>query len=221
MTLAELIAAFRSDIRDTVTPYLWSDVEATEYANDAVNEACRRAKLITDSTTAACCTLTITPPATSAALHDSVIYVKEIVDANGVPLTKIPRRTMDRADPGWRTRKASTATYWIPDLASRTFRPYPAPSAVASFTATVIRTPLTPMSTPATDSPEIPSRYHRGLIHRMRFRAYNRKDSETYDADAAEKAEQAFAVEFGPPVSAVEEQWIFERMDYDDEGGLP
>lgn len=37
MTLAELIASFRTDADDTVAnPYLWSDVELTRWANEAV-----------------------------------------------------------------------------------------------------------------------------------------------------------------------------------------
>jgi hypothetical protein len=221
MNLGELINTFRSDIRDTEVPYLWPDADVIEYANDAVNEACRRAKLITDSETAACCTLTITPPAVSCLFHSSVIYVKDIIDVNGVPLVKVPRQALDYSTPGWRAHTATKPEFWVPDLTSRTFRPYPAPSQAATFTATVIRTPLTGMSNPATDSPEIPARYHRPLVHWMRFRAYNRRDSETYDADAAKKAYEDFAAEFGAPVPAIEEQWAWERYGYANEGGLP
>lgn len=47
MTIAELIAAVRTDILDdTVTPYLWSDAQLTRYANEALKEACKRAPLL-------------------------------------------------------------------------------------------------------------------------------------------------------------------------------
>lgn len=221
MTLGELIAAFRSEVGDAVSPYLWSDEEVTEYANDAVFEACRRAKLITDSSTAACCSVTVTPPATDAALHDSIIYVTEVLLPSGYPLRKASRRYLDRTIPGWRAQTAQTPELWVPDFSSRRLRPYPTPLAETVFSLTVVRGPLTEMSDTVNHSPEIPTRYHRALLHWMKVRAYSRSDSETKNDKLAEAAEKRFALEFGAPVPAIEENWINERQGYDDEGGLP
>lgn len=221
MTLGELITAFRRDVNDKNTPYLWSDEEATEYANDAVFQACRRGKLITDSTSATCCSVTITAPAYDAPLHDSIIYLTDVLLPDGTPLRKLSRRYMDRAVPGWRAQVAERPEAWIPDFSSRRMRPYPAPSSEVTLDLTVVRGPLVQMEDLVNDSPELPSRYHASLVHWMRHRAYTRPDSDTKNEKLAEAAEARFAAEFGPAVPAIEEAWINERQGYVDEGGLP
>ena len=75
MNLRQLIDAFRSRTMDKPSNRLWSDDEITEYANEAVDEACRRANLIVDSSsTAASCDLSVGD--TYIELHESVIKVR-------------------------------------------------------------------------------------------------------------------------------------------------
>jgi hypothetical protein len=221
MTLGELITAFRRDTNDKTTPYLWSDSEVTEYANDAMFQACRRGRLITDSSSPECCSVTITAPAVDAPLHDSIIYVAEVLLPDGFPLRKLSRRYMDWAVPGWRLQTADTPEAWVPDFSSRRLRPYPAPVNAITLGLTVVRNQLVLMTDPVNDSPEIPARYHSALVHWMRHRAYTRPDSDTKSEKLAEAAEERFAAEFGSAVPAVEELWINERQGYVDEGGLP
>ena len=68
MTLTEIIQSAREDfLDDAVTPYLWSDIVLARYANEAEKEACRRASLLSDKTTAQdgdsvpLCSLTLVP----------------------------------------------------------------------------------------------------------------------------------------------------------------
>jgi hypothetical protein len=49
MNLKELRLAAREDLDDTAKPYLWSDAFLNNGANEAENEAARRARLIVDS----------------------------------------------------------------------------------------------------------------------------------------------------------------------------
>ena len=49
MNLRQLIDSFRAKTMDSPTKKLWSDDEIIEYANEAVDEACRRAYLLVDS----------------------------------------------------------------------------------------------------------------------------------------------------------------------------
>ncbi len=49
MTVAELIALFRSDVRDELVPQLWSDADIVRYINSALNELARRADYFYDS----------------------------------------------------------------------------------------------------------------------------------------------------------------------------
>src|SRR5574337_1519197 len=52
MTLDEMRAAVRHDLQDNTKPYRWGDDFLTRAINEAETEACRRARLITDSTSA-------------------------------------------------------------------------------------------------------------------------------------------------------------------------
>ena len=73
MTLAELIAALRTDADDLVAnPYLWSDAELTRWANEAEQEAALRAKLLFDASTTAVCQIAVLAGTTSYALHAKV-----------------------------------------------------------------------------------------------------------------------------------------------------
>ena len=60
MNGADLIAAFRSEVRDEATPYLWSPEEAISYATAAQEMFCRLTGGISDATSAV---TTLTVPA--------------------------------------------------------------------------------------------------------------------------------------------------------------
>jgi len=86
MTLAELIAAFRTDADDLVAnPYLWSDAELTRWANEAEQEAALRAKLLFDASTMAVCQIAVLAGTTSYALHAKVHDVEHArtIDSGG------------------------------------------------------------------------------------------------------------------------------------------
>ena len=73
MTLAELIAAFRLESDDRVTPYLWSDAEIAGYLAEAENEACIRARLLFDETTIGVASLAVVRAVTEAADPAAVV----------------------------------------------------------------------------------------------------------------------------------------------------
>lgn len=54
MNLSDLITAYRDEARDTAKPPFVSDATARRYANQAESEACRRARLLIDSTSEFC-----------------------------------------------------------------------------------------------------------------------------------------------------------------------
>ena len=49
MNLAALIAQFRADADDSVSPYLWPDASVKRWLNEAVAEAALRARLLHES----------------------------------------------------------------------------------------------------------------------------------------------------------------------------
>ena len=101
MTLAELIASARSVTCDAVATYLWSDAEWTEYANDAEREACRRARLIVDSSSSVC-RITLDASHTTFALDPSILFIKRAkLSGEMQTLRRASFKDLDRGVPGW------------------------------------------------------------------------------------------------------------------------
>lgn len=71
-----------------------------------------------------------------------------------------------------------------------------APTAVETLSLTVFRLPSTTIAND-TDSPEIAAKHHLRLLDWVRFRAYSKKDAETFDPNAAAQAEAQFERSFG------------------------
>lgn len=218
MNLGGLLALYRSTTGDSAEPYRCSDDEVINFANDAVNEACRRARLITDSSTPACCELSFLLNVASMALHSSVIYVRDVLLSDGSRLAKVRRADMDAQLPGWRPQ-TGTPEIWVPDFSTGFLRLYPTPDTATTVSMTVVRIPLADMSIDS-DEPEIHPRYHRALLHWMLYRTYTKPDPDIYSKDSAAIALAEFEREFGPAESAVEETWIHERHGYDADEGL-
>ena len=87
MNLEQLKATARSRADDLQPDYLWSDDEWTEYANDAQQQACRRARLIIDSTTTAITQLSMASGDLTASLDERIIFIKRAkISAVSIPL---------------------------------------------------------------------------------------------------------------------------------------
>lgn len=174
MTLRDLIDLFRLEVDDTVEPHLWSDDEVTDFYNDAQQEACRRARLIVDSTTSAICQVTATAAAAGLVTLDArVIFVRRIRAAGQLPLQRMTLQDMEASNPYWEDMQADTPRNFIPDHTTGALMLSPPPAVDTTYTLTVIREPLADMDSDD-DTPEIPARWHRSLRHWAIFRAYSK-----------------------------------------------
>lgn len=214
MTLSELIKMARQRLDDTVAVrYLWTSKELKEFANDAQNEACRRSRLIVDSTTAEICRISLVSGMQTYALDDRVIFIKRVIlDGHPTPLGRAHSDDLDASVPGWEDQTGLPCAY-VPNMDTNTFRPYPAPDGDYTARLTVVRAPLVAMDD-GEDVPEIRGRYHVGLVNWMLYRAYMKQDSQTYDPKSAAVAEAAFEAEFGKRSSAQDEAWIAREHGY-------
>lgn len=68
MKVADFITEFRGIVQDNEVPPFWASENIVRYLNEAVQEACERAKLIEDRTTPAVCSITLQAESTYA-LH--------------------------------------------------------------------------------------------------------------------------------------------------------
>lgn len=209
MTLAELMARFRREEKDTVVPYHWAPEDLTAWLNEAQEEACRRALLLVDSMSTAS-TASFAAGATGVKLNDSVIYVRRATLASSsIPLTPRVARSMDEEVPGWEGSMASVPRVFVPDWQTGYLRFWPPAAAAGSVHMTVVRTPLEPMVAD-TDEPEIRSQYHAYLLDWVRFRAYDVMDADRFDPQKSAKNYTAFVSRFGE-TSAVGEHWALEQ----------
>jgi hypothetical protein len=215
MTLQDLITLFRNEADDATEPYLWSDDEVTEFANDAENEACRRARLIVDSGSAVTQLLVDPIQGGLVRLDPAVIFVRRAKIDGGRPLHRMALRDMDAHNPYWQNAQPGRPLAFIPDLDTGALQLHPAPAEEGLLRLTVIRTPLVEMKG-MEDSPEIAPRFQRSLRHWMLYRAYSKQDSQANDPKKAADSLALFEQEFGKKSSAIDETWIArEQLDHD------
>jgi len=214
MKLRELIAIFRAEVDDVAEPYLWTEEDLIDYANDAENEACRRARLLIDSTTTAICQIALLANTASYALDERVIFVRRAkLASSSLPLNRASVRDLDDSAPGWDTHTGPVRSY-LTDVDTGKLRLYRIPTVVNTLNLIVVRLPLTPMND-IDDAPEIHGRYQRNLRHWMKYRAYSKQDAETLDAKKAAEGMALFEQEFGKASTAIDEEWISREQGYD------
>lgn len=207
MDVEQFIARFRSVLDDQGNSLgggegdtLWSDDEIAGYLTEAVNEAAERALLIEDHTTPAACTITLQPGVGEYKLHPAVLRIKRL-SWNGRPLSETSTEELDDEHLAWETLPGRPCRFV--HTGSDTLRLFRIPRAediaVASTLAlTVYRTPLEPYSADnGSEVPELKTLYHDRLMQWMYRCAYLKKDSETFDPNAAAKHEAAFTASFG------------------------
>ena len=196
MTLEEIIFAFRKRVFDGVAPFLWSDEEVALFADDAVNEACIRARLIEDKTTPAVCSIPLVIATSSYLLHPSIFAIKRITCRSTV-LNETSVEELDLRDAYWETRISSPPREYIYGQGT-TLRVFPMPAAIDPLALTVYRIPLLPLTADDTNAaPEIPAHQHMRLLDWICYRAYSKEDTETFNADKAARYEAKFIESFG------------------------
>lgn len=208
MNLRDLITLFRNDADDATEPFLWSDEEALDFANDAENEACRRGRLLVDSSTADLCLVETTVLAGPlVTLDPRVMFVRRARLEGQRPLARMNMQDMEDQDPMWQDAAPGRSRVFITDYETGKLLLWPTPDADATLLMTVVRTPLAEMNDPE-DSPEMAPRFHRSLRHWMLFRAYSKQDAEANDPKKASDSLALFEQEFGKKSSAIDEAWI-------------
>lgn len=223
MKLEELLSLTRDTADDAVkNKYLWSDDFIKRALNDAEMEACRRARLIVDTTTDEICRIDLALNQSLYDIDERIIFIRRIkLNSRSKPLGFMRWRDMDAGAPGWEAHTGSLSL-WIPDYTTGKLKTYRVPIAAQIpdyLTLTVVRGPLEPMVEPG-DSPEIKPRYHYNLHHWALFRMYSQQDTEQADPKRAADNLALFEAEFGPPSPAVQEQWIDANYHYGEEMGV-
>ena len=230
MTGQELVTHLRESILDdAVIPYLWSDIELTRFLNYAEVQACRRAHLLIDGTTAndsgtagtagtlgqkPLCTLTTVAEQATYNLSPKILMIKRCqLKSMTYPLTgPVSYDELDEQMSGWLGTSGTVGTAGsggVPDFfmnePPNTITFVKAPSIADTANLVVSRIPL--MSFTLQTSPEIEEKYHEGLCNWVAHLAFMKPDSETLNLNLAKHYEQQFTDAFGPLPTALAERW--------------
>lgn len=206
MTLNDLIEEYREEAHDNGSPPFVSDAWLTRRANQAEQEACRRAGLLIESVHAMC-TVSVTAGDPVISLDSKII---NIMNARmSLDSCQIDPVTVSELPFDWEPCYG-TPSHYVTDYQSGAIRLYPSPVVNDDLLLTVTRLPLRDMAE-GDDEPEIRSEYHNALVQWMLHRAYAKQDVDIFDPNKSARALAEFEREFGKRVSARNERWRSSR----------
>lgn len=205
MKVGELIERFRVTANDQQEPPFWSNELIVSYLNEAIQEACERAKLIEDRRTAEVCSVAVVAGQNTYDLHASVFEIKRL-SLDGRVLDETSVEELDCVAPGWEG-KTGTSRQFIFEQARgnspASIRLVPASANSGSIALTVYRCALKPLRADVElGKPELPERFHERLLDWVLHRAYLKQDADTFDPNKATQSLALFVQAFGERVDA-------------------
>lgn len=198
MLVTALIAEFRRVMSDEAAPYFWQDDEIVRYIAEAVDEACERALLIEDRSTAEVCQIAIEAGTDEYQMHSSVIAVKRAKVGDNL-LSETSVEAMDDSGDEWETREGEPMRFI---QSESSIRLTPIPTEAATLAMTVFRRPVDPIDEDTDLNDVMPERYHLRLMPWVYRCAYRKTDSETFNEKFAESREIEFTRMFGVRLDA-------------------
>lgn len=181
---------FRSEVRDEVTPYLWSDVEIYSYIDDAQKMFCRLQGGIADATSVVT-QLAVPAGTVNVALSPRILKVREAHHADsghGVEILNFEDlQTRGSGDDyGFRSvgyaldMSTGPVTAMVVGMNANKARLIRIPEQNTVLRLVVYRMPLDIIED-ADQLLEIDEHHHRHLLHWMKHLAHQKQDAETYD----------------------------------------
>lgn len=208
MNAKELLRALREMLDDETEPYLWEDDSLMRKLNNAVREACLRARLLKDDE-ASCpelCRIPVTAGQPVVKYHRDILVVRHGRLASqptfDEKLWALTADSMDKYWPAWQdsTNGACMPGFMVMDLAQKTLRLVSTPSANDTLFLRVWRMPRqrehlslsNPDKRPVIELPDPEE-----LCHWAAYEAYMKHDADTEDKSAAADHLAMFESRFG------------------------
>lgn len=191
MNADELLSAFRHEVTDTETPYLWTDEEVYGYIDAAQKMFCRLTDGIADAATPSVCTLSITAGAPWVDISPLILKVRSAYRTDtGREVGVI--NVEDMARRGWRfDGNRGRMQALIAGMTDHKLRVYPDPIEDVTVHLTVFRLPLHSVSDVQIDL-EIGDQHHWYLLDWMKHLAHKKQDAETYNKGRSDLFERSF-----------------------------
>lgn len=196
-TVDELLATFRREIEDTVSPYLWSDAEFLQYLDEAQDDFAAHTRVLTRQIT-----LPYTASDTFLVVPDYVVDIRRINAPSGQKVSLYNEETWYEArtttDYGrrifntqWETDSSEEPEAVITDIVTDQIRLYPIPTVDGSLSLNIYSTPFT---TPIDgDELEITKKpYQLCILLKVYALAYKKHDSETFNPELAGQFENNY-----------------------------
>lgn len=198
MTLAELIASYRTSANDKVAPYFVTDEELRSFFNEAEREAAIRGRLIHEAADRSICQVKVTSGRSVYSLHAKLYELSHCAfrlddEAGRNPVRLVSTEWLDANVRDWRDSQG------VPEYATqadKTIRLVPAPNIEGLLLLEGYRLPKADMEGPS-DEPEINAAHHSVLVQWALHRAFSIPDAEIFDPARAAAAESTFTDYFG------------------------
>ncbi len=183
MTIREIIEFVRN-ILDDVNASLWSDKELVAYTEKAIRDLCKKATILTDSTTTDICQISVVAGTKSYATDKRILEINRAkLTSQTIPLKKKSVQYFEMFKPSWENDSTGTPLYYLTDYTTGYITLHPTPISDDTLKFTVTRLPLEQLSVDDMDAePEIPEQYHDELYDGILSYAYNKQDTDTFDA---------------------------------------
>lgn len=181
MTGAELLSYIRTDVlRDTATPYLWTDALIYRRLSKAQELHARQAYSIVDDTQ----TITTAASTPTYALPDGTLHVLSArVSTQSHDMGSYTRKVI----PNHLTDSAGTPSIYTLDEATGLIRLYPTPDAVYTINLRIARLPASDIVSYA--APEVPVRYHLDLASYVAWQCLQDNDADGSGVKASARHE--------------------------------
>ena len=177
MNVEEILTLFRRETEDPTydgsipdSYSLWSNFQLIQYLNQAVNEFASKTYCLKDYTNF---NLEVEADNQFIDLDNRILKVEhaELVSTNRVLKVITLEEFVTKYGPTWTTR-IGTPQVLISDIEYDKLVLWPIPESDDTIKLTVRRIPLEDLDQ-MDDTPEIPSQYHYGLLHYMKFQAFS------------------------------------------------
>lgn len=209
MRASDVIGLVRAELDDQVDPYLWSEPTLLAYLAEAQIEACIRADLIWDATSAMC-SIAVTAGAAAVSVDRRITRINYIAWDDGTNAYELRFDTERAAYSDWRQSTGTPAAVLAEPNALRFV---PRPALDGTLRLEVYRLPLL-ATLAANDTLEIPDRAAYPLREWVKHKAYAVRDADAGDRQRSAEALALFEQQFGPRPNIAAQNERLKRRDH-------
>jgi hypothetical protein len=201
MNSTELVNYWRETVKDTVSPYFWSDSEAYAYAQAAYVMFTRLTDGVSDFTSEAC-EVDVVAGEPVVELHPSILTIRQatrrsdggVVEVvNHTDLATLTRTRYGTPVPVSMGKSVGKVTHVVVGMQRNRARLINIPATDDALDLLIYRMPLERIDSQAAELSDVEELHHIHLCDWMSHLAYMKKDADTFDPKGSEVAGARFS----------------------------